>query len=122
MVTTTSDLTRTTSRRPASACSQPPTAAARLFSRCADVQGSRLRHRGRRLVRHICAAGTPRTTVNAISKMLAETVQRPEVKERLLGFGLQPTGTDPDTFAAIQKRDSAAWEPAVKGSGYTPEQ
>ena len=67
-------------------------------------------------------AGTPRATVDKISKVLAETVARPDVKERLLGLGLQPTGTDADTLAAIQKRDSAAWEPAVKGSGYTPEQ
>ena len=67
-------------------------------------------------------AGTPRETVDKLSKILAQTVAQPDVKERMLGFGLQPTGTDADTFAAIQKRDSALWEPAVKSSGYTPEQ
>lgn len=67
-------------------------------------------------------AGTPRETVDRLSKVLAETVSRADVKERLLSFGLQPTGTDAETLAAIQKRDSALWEPAVKGSGYTPEQ
>lgn len=67
-------------------------------------------------------AATPAAAVEKLSRILAETVQKPEVKERLLGFGLQPTGTTPAEFAAIQKRDSALWEPAVKNSGYTPEQ
>jgi tripartite-type tricarboxylate transporter receptor subunit TctC len=67
-------------------------------------------------------AATPKETVSKISAILAAAVQQADVKERLLGFGLNPTGTTPEAFAAIQKRDSALWEPAVKASGYTPEQ
>jgi hypothetical protein len=43
------------------------------------------------------------------------------VRERLLAFGLQPTGTSAAELAAIMKRDSAFWAPAVKASGFTPE-
>ncbi len=54
--------------------------------------------------------------------MIAAAVQAPELKERLTAFGLQPTGTSVAEFAAIQKKDSELWEPAVKASGFTPEQ
>ncbi|MDX2201410.1 MAG: Bug family tripartite tricarboxylate transporter substrate binding protein [Hyphomicrobiaceae bacterium] len=67
-------------------------------------------------------AGTPKETVAKISRIMADAVKLPEVRERLLGFALNPTGTTPEELAAIQKRDSALWEPAVKASGYSPEQ
>ncbi len=67
-------------------------------------------------------AGTPADTLARLSKILGEAVQKPTVRERLLGFGLNPTGTTPQELGAIQRRDSALWEPAVKASGYTPEQ
>jgi hypothetical protein len=44
------------------------------------------------------------------------------VKERLLAFGLQPTGTSAAELSRIQKADSELWAPAVKASGFTPEQ
>ena len=44
------------------------------------------------------------------------------MRERLLAFGLQPTGTSAAELARIQQADSALWEPAVKASGFTPEQ
>jgi hypothetical protein len=37
-------------------------------------------------------------------------------------LGLQPTGTSSAEFAAQQKADSALWEPAVKASGFKPQQ
>jgi hypothetical protein len=44
------------------------------------------------------------------------------VKERLLAFGLVPTGTWAAELAKIQQADSELWAPAVKASGFTPEQ
>jgi tripartite-type tricarboxylate transporter receptor subunit TctC len=67
-------------------------------------------------------AGTPAEIVERISKALTEAVRKPEARERLLAFGLQPTGTSPAELAAIQKADSEAWAPLVKASGYTAEQ
>ena len=46
----------------------------------------------------------------------------PQIKERLLTFGLVPTGTSAAELARIQKADSELWAPAVKASGFTPEQ
>ena len=65
-------------------------------------------------------AKTPKVVVDRYSKIMADAVQSPDVKERLLNFGLQPTGTTAAELAAIQKADSARWGPAVKASGFMP--
>lgn len=49
-------------------------------------------------------------------------MQTPQGKERLLAFGLNPTGKTAEELARIQKADSEVWAPAVKASGFTPEQ
>jgi hypothetical protein len=51
-----------------------------------------------------------------------DAVKTLQVKERLLAVGLQPTGTTAAELANIQKRDSELWGPAVKASGFTPDQ
>jgi tripartite-type tricarboxylate transporter receptor subunit TctC len=43
----------------------------------------------------------------------------PDVRGRLLAYGLQPTGTSAAELAAIQKADSERWAPVVKASGFT---
>jgi tripartite-type tricarboxylate transporter receptor subunit TctC len=67
-------------------------------------------------------AGTPPVLVEHYNKILVEALATPELKRRLTGFGLQPTGTSAAAFAAIQKADAALWAPAVKASGFTPQQ
>ena len=67
-------------------------------------------------------AGTPPDLVEKLSKVLAAAVRAPQTRERLLAFGLQPTGTTAAELAAIQKADSELWAPAVKASGFAPDQ
>ena len=67
-------------------------------------------------------AKTPPATVERLSKAIVAAVNVPQVKERLLAFGLVPTGTTAAELAKIQKADSDLWAPAVKASGFTPEQ
>jgi tripartite-type tricarboxylate transporter receptor subunit TctC len=67
-------------------------------------------------------AKTPAATVRQLNKAVVAAVETPQIKERLLAFGLLPTGTSASALANIQKADSALWEPAVKASGFTPEQ
>ena len=54
--------------------------------------------------------------------MIVDAVHSPDVEHRLLAFGLQPTGTSAAAFADIQKDDSEKWAPAVKASGFRPEE
>jgi tripartite-type tricarboxylate transporter receptor subunit TctC len=67
-------------------------------------------------------AGTPADMVARLSTAAAAAVRTPQVKERLLAFGLVPTDTSAAELAKIQKADSELWAPAVKASGFTPEQ
>jgi tripartite-type tricarboxylate transporter receptor subunit TctC len=67
-------------------------------------------------------ARTPPATVDRLSKAIVAAVGVPQVKERLLAFGLVPTGTTPAELARAQKADSELWAPAVKASGFTPAQ
>ena len=67
-------------------------------------------------------AKTPADVVARLNKGVVAAVQAPAAKERLLAFGLVPTGTTAAELARIQKADSELWAPAVKASGFTPAQ
>jgi tripartite-type tricarboxylate transporter receptor subunit TctC len=67
-------------------------------------------------------ARTPPDVIERLNKVIVAAVQSPDVKERLLAFGLQPTGTSAKDFVEIQKADSARWAPAVKASGFKPQE
>jgi tripartite-type tricarboxylate transporter receptor subunit TctC len=67
-------------------------------------------------------AKTSPAMVDRLNKGIVAAIKVPQVKERLLAFGLVPTGTTPTELANIQKADSQLWAPAVKASGFTPEQ
>jgi len=62
---------------------------------------------------------TPRETVDRYSTIMAGAVRMPDVRDKVLAWGLQPTGTTAAEFAAIQKADSERWAPAVKASGFS---
>ncbi len=66
-------------------------------------------------------AKTPPETIMRLNKIIVDAVQSPDVRDRMLSFGLQPTGTSPEEFAQIVKSDSELWGPAVKASGFKPE-
>ncbi len=67
-------------------------------------------------------AKTPPEIVERLNAAVVAAIKTPLVQERLLAFGLQPTGTSAAELAKIQKADSELWAPAVKASGFTPEQ
>jgi tripartite-type tricarboxylate transporter receptor subunit TctC len=64
-------------------------------------------------------ARTPREIVDRYSTIMAAAVRMSDVRNRFLGWGLQPTGTSAAEFAAIQKADSERWGPVVKASGFS---
>jgi len=67
-------------------------------------------------------AGTPADIIERLNKGLVDAVRTQGVKDRLLAFGLVPTGTSAAELGRIQKADSELWEPAVKASGFAPDQ
>jgi tripartite-type tricarboxylate transporter receptor subunit TctC len=67
-------------------------------------------------------AKTPAAKVERFSEIMAAAVRVLDVKERLRGFGLAPTGTSAAELAAIQRTDSERWALAVKLSGFTADE
>ena len=66
-------------------------------------------------------AKTPANVVKRLNEAIVAAVRSPDVKEKLLGFGLEPTGTSAMEFAKIQLEDSRFWGAAVKASGFKAE-
>jgi tripartite-type tricarboxylate transporter receptor subunit TctC len=67
-------------------------------------------------------AKTPPDVVDRLNKAIVAAVRAPDVSQRMLAFGLQPTGTTAAQFANIVQDDSQMWAPAVQASGFKPEE
>ena len=63
-------------------------------------------------------ARTPPDVVARLNAALVAALAQPDLKTRISGFGLKPTGTSPAQLAAIQKTDADKWGPIVKASGF----
>lgn len=54
-------------------------------------------------------AGTPQPIIDKLYKAMHDTLQRPEVQERLQSVGLTISGAGPDELLAFQKAEVAKW-------------
>jgi tripartite-type tricarboxylate transporter receptor subunit TctC len=67
-------------------------------------------------------AKSPPAAIAKISATIVEILASEDIREKVRRIGLQPTGTSPEDFGRIQRDDIARWAPAVKASGFTPQQ
>ena len=63
-------------------------------------------------------ARTPPDVVARLNAALVAALAQPDLKTRISGFGLKPTGTSPAKLAAIQRADADKWGPIVEASGF----
>jgi tripartite-type tricarboxylate transporter receptor subunit TctC len=61
----------------------------------------------------VAPAGTPREIVELISREIARSVARPDVKERLAGLGFTPVANTPDEFATRIRLEMEKWAKVV---------
>jgi tripartite-type tricarboxylate transporter receptor subunit TctC len=59
-------------------------------------------------------AGTPQAIVDLLQKQIAAIVHLPEVKARLLNFGIVPDGDTSGDFAAYVKSEIAKWKRVIE--------
>jgi tripartite-type tricarboxylate transporter receptor subunit TctC len=64
-------------------------------------------------------SNTPAILVDKLSAAIAGALKNPELRERFITVGYEPTGTTPEQLAAIMAADSARWSPIIKASGFT---
>jgi len=62
---------------------------------------------------------TPKAVVDQLSAAIVSALQIPELKERFLTLGYEPTGTTPEALTAIMAADTARWAPIIKRSGFS---
>ena len=59
-------------------------------------------------------AGTPPAVVELLQKNIAEIVRLPEVKDKLLSFGIIPDGDTPANFTQYVKDEIAKWKRVIE--------
>ena len=66
-------------------------------------------------------AGTPKAVVERMSAEINRIIQSPDGREQILRFGLLVTGTTPDEFSAIIRRDTPRWGEVIRKAGFKAE-
>jgi len=65
----------------------------------------------------LAPAGTPAPIVEKLSKVVAQLVRRPDIKQKLLERGATPVGDTPAEFASYINSELKKWAPIVRASG-----
>ena len=66
-------------------------------------------------------AGLPREVQEKLSATLQQILAKPEVRDRILASGAEPTPSDIPTFSALVKRQLEVWGRKVSDAGIQPE-
>jgi tripartite-type tricarboxylate transporter receptor subunit TctC len=62
-------------------------------------------------------AGTPKEIVQRMNREVNAIVALPDIRERLLGLGMEPMPGTPEDFTVRQAADIAKWKKVVADSG-----
>jgi tripartite-type tricarboxylate transporter receptor subunit TctC len=62
----------------------------------------------------LAPAGTPKAIVDKLSGAAGAAMRRPEIKERLAQFGIEPVGSTSAEFTQFLKKEVAKWAKVIK--------
>jgi len=62
----------------------------------------------------VAPAGTPKDIVSRLQQEVAKTLEEPEVKNRLLGGGMQTVGGTPEEMGAFIRKEMSVWSKVAK--------
>lgn len=66
-------------------------------------------------------AGSPAPVLERMSAEINKIVQTPDGRDRMLQMGLLATGTTPEEFADVIRRDTPRWGEVIRKAGIKPE-
>jgi tripartite-type tricarboxylate transporter receptor subunit TctC len=69
----------------------------------------------------LAAAATPQAVVMKLHGAVNRALRTPDLNERLLADGSEPSGILPDEFTAFIKSEIARWAPVIRASGAKPD-
>jgi tripartite-type tricarboxylate transporter receptor subunit TctC len=61
--------------------------------------------------------GTPKDIIDRVNAEVVKILAMPEVHNRLLQLGFEPTSGTPEQLAAFEKQERAKWGPLIKAAG-----
>jgi tripartite-type tricarboxylate transporter receptor subunit TctC len=61
--------------------------------------------------------GTPKDIVDRLNTEVARILALPEIRQRLMQIGFEPTTGTPEQLAAFEKQERAKWGPLIKAAG-----
>ena len=64
----------------------------------------------------LAPAGTPKAIVDKLSRAAGDAMRRPEIRERLAQFGIDPVGSTSAEFTAFLRNEVAKWSKVIKDS------
>jgi tripartite-type tricarboxylate transporter receptor subunit TctC len=64
-------------------------------------------------------AGTPKAAIDEIAAAVGAALRKPDLRERMIRLGFEPTGTNAAKLAAIAAADAERWRPIVRAVGFT---
>jgi tripartite-type tricarboxylate transporter receptor subunit TctC len=59
---------------------------------------------------------TPRDVTSKLSRAVADVLQMPDVRERILGLQAIPVGNTPDQMRRVIQSDTERWEPVIRAA------
>jgi tripartite-type tricarboxylate transporter receptor subunit TctC len=65
----------------------------------------------------LAPAGTPPQIVEKLTATIAAIVKRPDVRQRLIEQGVEPTGAGPAEYDRIIRAEIAKWAKVIKQAG-----
>ena len=65
----------------------------------------------------LAPAATPAAVINRLAGEVAKAVKQPDVVQRFTQLGIDPVGSSPQEYAAVNKADYEKYEKLVKASG-----
>jgi tripartite-type tricarboxylate transporter receptor subunit TctC len=69
----------------------------------------------------VAAKGTPQPIVKKLNQQLQQVLEKPEVRQKLLSIGFEPSGGTPNDLMRTIQTDYAKWGQIIKAAGMTPQ-
>ena len=66
-------------------------------------------------------AGTPAPVIDRLHKEIRTILAKPEMQEKMKGFGMEPADLTPPQIAAFQKAEVDKWAQVIKAANIKPE-
>jgi tripartite-type tricarboxylate transporter receptor subunit TctC len=57
----------------------------------------------------VAPLGTPPAVIQKLNRSLNETLNKKEIREKMIGLGYYPTPTSPEQFGVFMKAESLRW-------------